>query len=125
MNNKIMIVDDDKELLEELDETLKANGYKVVPVREPSKILDLACSEKPDLILLDIKMDGMDGFEVAQKLKSSSDTSAIPIIGISGHFRSPEESSLMNMYGIALRLNKPVMPQDVLLAIQNIHKLKN
>ena len=66
---RVMIVDDDKEFLEELQETLFLNGYEVIKVNDPHQVLDSAGNNKPDIILLDLKMDHFSGFEIADDLR--------------------------------------------------------
>lgn len=118
MDSKIMIVDDDKEFLEELNETLKANNYKVVLVSESSKVLGLVCSEKPDLILMDIRMPGKSGFQLAKEIKHDYKISPIPIIAMSAYLQE-DDSPLMEMCGIGSRLEKPFTPLDVITRIEN------
>lgn len=86
-SKKIMIVDDDKKFLEELKEILILNGYYPIAIHDSTTVLDAAKKQRPDLILLDLKMDGMNGFQLADSLKRMQATAHIPIIGTSGIFR--------------------------------------
>ena len=79
----ILIVDDIPDNLKVLGELLKNNGYKVRPVPNGKMALQVAEKEKPDLILLDIMMPDMDGFEVCRRLKENEYLNDIPIIFIS------------------------------------------
>ena len=79
---KILAVDDTPTNLEVVVETLSAAGYKVATATNGLRALKRLETYVPDLILLDIQMPGMDGFEVCQKLKTSSRTAAIPVIFI-------------------------------------------
>ncbi|MEI6436661.1 MAG: hybrid sensor histidine kinase/response regulator [Bacteroidota bacterium] len=79
----ILIVDDIPENLKILADILEDEGYKVRPVLNGIQALQVAEKEKPDIILLDILMPGMDGFEVCQRLKESQNLNDVPIIFIS------------------------------------------
>ncbi|MGA1870509.1 MAG: response regulator [bacterium] len=86
-DKKVMIVDDDTEFLEELKEILVSNGYYTIAINDSTTVLDAVKTQRPDLILLDLKMNGMNGFELADSLKRMGATALIPIIGISGIIR--------------------------------------
>ena len=75
--NKVLIVDDDKNLLDVLKYNLVNDGYDVVVAEDGIQSLDVARREKPDLILLDIMLPGLDGFEVCRILRKEM---AVPIL---------------------------------------------
>lgn len=80
MAKKILIVDDEKDLIETLAFKLEANGYKVIKAYDGQEGLEKAEKEKPNLILLDIMMPGMDGIEALRSLKYNPKTRHIPVI---------------------------------------------
>ena len=131
-SKKIMLVDDDKEFLEELEEFLISNGYYTIAINDNSKVLDVVKAESPDLILLDLKMDGMNGFLVADPLKRMKETAHIPIIGMSAIFRIENNFEdnffLMDFCQILHKPLDPVMLIDkierVLLEYKNQCKSK-
>lgn len=118
---KIMIVDDDKEFLSELSEMLKTNGYTIVGLNDASKISELVNREKPDLILMDIKMPGKSGFESAAEIKYSYENSHlhIPIIAMSAYFKE-QDQPLMERCGISSMLRKPFDVADIIGKIENV-----
>ena len=77
---KILIVDDEKDTLLVLEKQLTTAGYAVVTANSGTQALLLAESEQPDIIVLDIQMPGMDGGEVAFRLKQNSITREIPVV---------------------------------------------
>ena len=79
----ILIVDDISANLQILGDILESDGYKVRPVLNGELALEVAEAEKPDLILLDIMMPGMDGFEVCRRLKENEKLNDVPVIFIS------------------------------------------
>jgi CheY-like chemotaxis protein len=79
----ILIVDDGPEDLRVLCELLRSEGYLTRPVSDPTMALAAAAAEPPDLILLDIMMPGMDGFEVCRRLKRDARLRDIPVVFLS------------------------------------------
>ena len=83
MNERILIVDDDEGVREAIKMTLEYEGYECLFARSGQEGLDLIADESPDLVLLDVKMPGMDGLEVLRRMRERGDTA--PVIVISGH----------------------------------------
>lgn len=81
--NKILVVDDNACNLQLLLELLTAKGYTVYPAISGELAMEFVKSRLPDLILLDIKMPGLDGYEVCRQLKANDSTRSIPIIFLS------------------------------------------
>jgi DNA-binding response OmpR family regulator len=77
---RVLIVDDERDLVELITYNLGRNGYDVLAAFDGLAALEIASREIPDLILLDLMMPGLDGTEVARRLKADSRTAAIPII---------------------------------------------
>jgi len=79
-NHHILIVEDEESLLKLESILLSSKGYKVTGVRDGLAALNEIEKNRPDLILLDIMMPGIDGFEVCRRIKENPDTRDIPII---------------------------------------------
>jgi DNA-binding response OmpR family regulator len=77
---KILVIEDEATLQKALNDVLNQEGYDVSSALDGAKGLELAGEENPDLILLDIILPKMDGFEVLKKLKKDENTSNIPVI---------------------------------------------
>ncbi|MCX6353570.1 MAG: response regulator [Candidatus Aureabacteria bacterium] len=120
---KVMIVDDDDVFLEELQGVLSMSGYEVVPFSDGGTALKWAKKEHPDLIMLDIKMDGMDGFQLTKNLKRFQATVRIPVIAMTGHFTQDEHVALMRKCGMETCLKKPFNALDLLTRIEVILSL--
>jgi len=108
----ILVVDDTPENIDVMNGILKPE-YKVKVALNGEKALKIAGSDKPpDMILLDIMMPGMDGYEVCRRLKGAEETSHIPIIFVSG-----AEDSESREAGLALGavdyLTKPIDPAQM------------
>lgn len=119
---KILIVDDDKEFLEELREMLAVTGYEVTSVGDSIAAIRAARVVKPNVILLDLRMKAMSGFEVADKLKGFPETAVIPIIAMTGFYTLKEHAWLMNFCGIKRCMRKPFNPLDVIAEIESVLK---
>ena len=84
MSEKILVADDEQEIRNLLDHFLKGQGYEVVLASDGNQALKLAAEENPQVIILDIKMPGLDGLEVCKRLKEKEQTKLIPVIVITG-----------------------------------------
>jgi len=80
---KVLLIEDEKEVLELYNLKLTLDEYDVITAENGSEGLEKSFKENPDLIFLDIKMPGMDGFEVLKKLRSDDRTKHIPVILLS------------------------------------------
>src|SRR3974390_2980385 len=81
--SRILVIDDEAAIRDSLRMTLEYEGYEFVGAATGQEGLALAEREAPDLILLDVKMPGMDGLEVLERLRNMND--ALPVVVISGH----------------------------------------
>ncbi len=121
-SGKIMVVDDNAEFLEEMQEMLYLGGYEPVAIKESQAAFFAARKLKPDLILLDLKMNKMNGFDVAEKLKASAETRDIPIIAMSGYFPVEKSPTLLDTSSMAACLKKPFAILDLISQIEELLK---
>ena len=91
MAETILAVDDDIDILELVEMSLTADGFDVVTASDGPGALEKARAEAPDLILLDLMMPGMDGFEVMEKLKADEQIRAIPVIMLTARAQTHEK----------------------------------
>jgi adenylate cyclase len=114
----VLIVDDEEQNRSLLHDPLEARGYEIAEAENGMVALEKIAARQPDVILLDVMMPQMDGFEVCRRLKTDSKTAHIPILMVTA--LSDRKERLM---GIAVGandfLNKPVDIQDVTLRVGN------
>jgi CheY-like chemotaxis protein len=87
---KILLVEDNELNRDMLSRRLKRKGYEVVMAVDGQEGVNMATSESPAVILLDMSLPIMDGWEAARQLKANPDTKSIPILGLSAHAMTPD-----------------------------------
>lgn len=121
MPKKILIIDDDALLLEMYQEKLEYEGFEVVTALSGQEGLKKAKSSKPNLILLDILMPRMDGFEVLERLKSDPETKKVPVIFLTNLSEAEENVNKGFELGAAAYLVKALFrPAEVIEKIKEI-----
>ncbi len=119
MSKNILVVEDDEQLSKVLSRQLEASGYKPVNAYDGETALKLAREKKPDLMILDIGLPGMDGKTVCKIIKNHAETAGIKIIMLTGdRLVGNMEDSFS--YGAETYLNKPY---DFSLLLAHIEKL--
>lgn len=110
---KILIVDDEPEFIDMIQMRLEANGYEVVRATSGSEGLERAAEENPKLILLDVMMPEMDGFDVLKRLRRNPATQYIPVVMLTAR---GETKSIFRAQdrGATDYLIKPCEPQELL-----------
>ena len=116
----ILIVEDIPHILELLEVTLKFKGYEVITARNGDEALNVLLSEKPALILTDILMPRLDGYALAQAVRSNPETSDIPIIFLSATFITPEDKVFAMSLGAVQFLEKPIEASELLLTVAEV-----
>jgi DNA-binding response OmpR family regulator len=114
---KILIVDDERDIVKALTIRLQGAGYDVVTAFDGAQGVFMAHKEKPDLIILDVRMPAGNGFSVAERLKRSDHTLTIPVIFLTG---SPETNAEEKARAVGARfyIKKPYDPEELLDAIK-------
>ncbi|WP_439852002.1 putative bifunctional diguanylate cyclase/phosphodiesterase [Pseudomonas syringae] len=120
----ILIVDDDVHVRDLLEVLLQNQGYRTLTAESGLVALEMVDLHAPDLILLDIMMPGMDGYEVAAQLKAGKNTANIPIIMLSALDEQSARLSGLEA-GAEEYLNKPVDSAELWLRVRNLLRLKS
>ncbi len=125
-NEAILLVDDDPTNLQMLVSTLEQLGHRLLVAKNGPTALAIARKAHPDIILLDIVMEGMDGFEVCEQLKSRAETSDIPVLFLSALDRVEEKVRGLGL-GAVDYISKPFQPEEVVARVEThltIHRLR-
>ena len=121
--NRILIVEDNPISLTLLKQLLKAHGYEVLGTPEGLQALDLAREEQPDLIVMDIRLPDISGFEVTRLLKQDQRTKTIPIIAVTA-LASPEYEKKGLESGCDAYIPKPITLGNFLRTIESFLKIR-
>ena len=116
---KILIADDRPEVVELVRVTLEGEDYEIVDASNGKETLRKARLEKPDLVLLDVVMPKMDGFEVCRKLKKDPQTKEIPIIMLTAKGQEADKEKGREV-GASDYITKPFSPSALLIKIEEI-----
>jgi DNA-binding response OmpR family regulator len=114
----ILIVDDEFMNRELLSAYLKIGGYRVGEANSGEKALDMIAAEPPALVMLDVKLTGINGFEVCRRLKDDATTRAIPILMVTA-LESPEDQQQAAAAGAEGFVVKPFELQTLLARIRS------
>lgn len=114
----ILIADDDLTLLEMYEERLKAEGCIIVTAKNGEEALEKVAESKPDLILLDIMMPKISGFEVLENIKKDPQTSAIPVIILTALGDSSKKTYGTELGAVDYIVKAETLPIDVIEKIR-------
>ncbi|MDR0622039.1 MAG: response regulator [Deltaproteobacteria bacterium] len=120
---RILIVDDDELIHKLLGAILQKAGFECLDALSGPEGLEIAQKEKPELVILDIMMPDMDGFEVMRALKSNPITSTIPVIFLSGKFHNREKAMAREL-GAADFMEKPFERSELLARVKTYLTLR-
>ena len=116
---QILVVDDEKDILELLEYNLAREGYDVVCAATGDAALEAACSRKPDLVILDLMLPGIDGLEVCRQLKAAAETRGIPIVMLTA--KSEEADVVVGLeLGADDYVTKPFSPRVLLARVKAV-----
>ncbi len=119
--NKILVVDDEENISSYLSRKLAKLGYEVSVAGDGETALDMAFSRLPDIVLLDVKLPKMNGYEVCHKIKSNDQTRLTPVIMLSAKTQGDEIQQGLDA-GCDLYLTKPIGFPDILQHIRSFEK---
>lgn len=122
-NHSVLVVDDEPTARTMLRLILVRAGFEVLEAQDGTEALEEVRRQMPDLMILDIMMPGIDGFEVCEILRSQDDTAELPIIMLSA--RADAESVNRGlMLGATKYLTKPVMPNELTHHVREVLKIE-
>lgn len=113
---RILVVDDSPDVRLALATILEDAGHEIVEAEDGDQVFDLALSENPDLVLLDVMMPRVNGFDALATLKADTRTSPIPVIMVTAKGR-PEDMAMARSLGAVEYITKPWADGDVELRV--------
>jgi two-component system phosphate regulon response regulator PhoB len=108
----VLVIDDEKDLIELIRYSFEQEGFRVIGAADGESGLSLAISERPDLIILDLMLPGMDGLEVCRRLRDDDETSRIPIVMLTA--KTSESDRIVGLeIGADDYVSKPFSPREL------------
>jgi two-component system, cell cycle response regulator DivK len=117
MSKRIMVIEDHEDNRQILRDLLGSVGYELIEARDGETALTALASQRPDLILMDIQLPGIDGYEVTRRIKADPALRAIPIIAVTSYALSGEEDKARTA-GCDAYVPKPYSPRQLLVKIR-------
>jgi CheY-like chemotaxis protein len=115
----ILVVDDYQDAREMYAEYLQFSGFRVAEARNGNEAVDQAFALKPDLILMDLSLPGMDGWEATRRLKADASTRHIPIVALTGHALAGASEGAKKA-GCDSFVTKPCLPDDLVVEVRRM-----
>jgi two-component system cell cycle response regulator DivK len=119
----VLVVDDFVDAREMYSEYLKFCGFRVVEAQNGVEAIEKATRLKPNLILMDLSMPIVDGWEATRRLKADARTKAIPVVALTGHAMTGHSESAKSA-GCDVVITKPCLPQDLIKHIRKVIRSK-
>jgi DNA-binding response OmpR family regulator len=121
IKTRILAIDDETKAIELFKSNLEQYGFEVLTASDGQAGIDIAIAEKPDCIILDIRMPKLDGWDVCKRLKLSSATRSVPIIILTA-YSSVRDQERAKILGVDEYLTKPVNLDTIAELIKNLIK---
>jgi len=119
MAQKVLVADDELHIIHVVAIKLRNNGYEVVAASNGAEAYELACREKPDIVVTDYQMPLMTGIELIEKMREDERTKTIPVVLLTARsFAITQE--MQETLGVSECLSKPFSPKELLKTIQDI-----
>lgn len=119
MAKTILVVDDDSDTLTLIGLTLQRRGFEVIKAQSGQQALNLLAHDRPDLVILDVMMPQMDGYEVCREIKADPRTADLPVIMLTAKAQTQSQLEGFRVGAIDY-ITKPVHPQDLVARIQTV-----
>ena len=118
----ILVVDDYDDAREMYAEYLQFCGFRVAEARNGNEALEQAFTLKPDLVLMDLSLPGMDGWEATRQLKADDRTRNIPVVALTGHALAGASEGAKRA-GCDSFVTKPCLPDDLVVEVRRMLSL--
>jgi two-component system alkaline phosphatase synthesis response regulator PhoP len=119
MATRILVCDDERSIVRLIQVNLERQGWEVIPAYDGKEGLEKILKEKPDVVVLDVMMPYMDGFEVLKNLRREPDTQNIPVVMLTAKAQDKDVFEGYH-YGADVYLTKPFNPMELVTFIKRI-----
>jgi DNA-binding response OmpR family regulator len=120
MARTILVVEDDPHILEMVQEILESSGFSPLAARSGQKALEILDGQPVDLLILDIRMPGMNGWDVLRTLKADERHRHIPVIMLTAKQHSVDEMLALQVFGVRAYITKPFQTEELLEQVEAI-----
>ncbi len=120
-DNNVMVVEDNEKNRKLMRVVLKAKGYNVIEATTGEEALNLLKNQKPNIILMDIQLPGIDGLTLIKQIKADSVTKEIPIIAVTAYAMKGDEQKILDT-GCEAYMSKPIDTHELPLIIEKYIK---
>ncbi len=117
MSKRVLVVEDQKDNMEIMNDMLSSAGYEVIKAVTGNEGVAMAESHTPDLILMDVMLPGLDGYEATRRIKDNAALRHIPVIVVTSYALDGEESKAEEA-GCDAYFSKPVSPRALLAKVR-------
>jgi len=117
MKQTVLVIEDNEQNLYLVTFLLESRGYAVIQTRDGREGIEAASRAKPTLILLDIQLPGMDGYEVAQALRSNPSLAAVPIVAVTSYAMMGDRERALAA-GCSGYIEKPINPETFVTDVE-------
>ena len=121
---KILCIEDEQEMIDLIRLILSRRGFEISGANGGKEGLEIIRKEHPDLVLLDLMMPEMDGWEVYQQMKSDEATKGIPVIVVTAKAQSIDKVLGLHIAKVDDYITKPFSPQELLASVDNVLGMK-
>lgn len=118
---KILIIEDNEKNIYLMNFILTKKGYQVITAKTGEEGVEAAVKEKPDLIIMDIQLPGIDGLEATKKIRGSDADGSIPIVAVTSYALSGDKEKILKA-GCNGYIEKPINPETFIEQIENFIK---
>jgi len=120
-DKNVMVVEDNEKNRKLMRVVLKAKGYNIIEAATGEEALNLLKNQKPDIILMDIQLPGIDGLTLIKQIKASVITKDIPIIAVTAYAMKGDEQKILDT-GCNAYVSKPINTQELPLIVEKYIK---
>lgn len=120
-NKNVMVVEDNEKNRKLMRVVLKAKGFSVIEATTGEEALNILKDQKPDIILMDIQLPGIDGLTLARQIKANAVTKDIPIVAVTAYAMKGDEQKVLDS-GCDAYISKPINTQELPLIVEKYIK---